>query len=84
MLYCQSGAPQLHPQELISYRPHFPSGWPEIFQRACVYRDDGHLAKFIRAIATANENIRSFSRNPKFKIKSEQEFLTIAHMGMFV
>ncbi|KAJ5574417.1 hypothetical protein N7450_008316 [Penicillium hetheringtonii] len=84
MLYCQSRAPQLHPQELISYRPNFPSGWPDIFQRACVYRDDGHLAKFIRAIATANDNIRPFARNRRFKIKSEQEFLTIAHMGMFV
>ena len=82
MLYCQSGAPQLHPNELFSYRPHFPSGWPEIFRRACVYRDDGHLAKFIRAIATSNENVRHFPGNPRFKIRSEEELLTIAHMGM--
>lgn len=83
MLYCQSGAPQLHPGELTLYRPKMPSGWPGVFYRACEYSDDGHLVKFIRAIATAAEDIKSesFSQDSRLAIRSEHELLTIAHMG---
>lgn len=84
MLYCQCGAPQLCPEELTYYRPQICSGWPGIFRRACEYQDDGHLIKFIRAIATAAEDIKLFSQHPRFKIQSEHELLTIAHMGMYI
>lgn len=84
MLYCQSGAPQLHPEELTLYRPKIPSGWPGVFHRACEYSDDGHLVKFIRAIATAAEDIKSFPQYPRLAIRSARELLTIAHMGMCI
>ncbi|KAJ5787879.1 hypothetical protein N7457_002869 [Penicillium paradoxum] len=31
------------------------SGWKDIFKRACDHEDDRHLAKIIRAVATAAE-----------------------------
>lgn len=81
LLYCQTGAPRLWPEELDIYQPRSPSGWEEVFQRACVYQDDGHLAKFIRAVATASRLCAPFCHNHEFKLTTEQQFLTIAHMG---
>ncbi|KAJ5934084.1 hypothetical protein N7466_003631 [Penicillium verhagenii] len=81
MLYCQCGAPALI-NELATYQPRLPSGWSEIFRRACDYKDDGHLVKFIRGIATAELISRKFAAKPHFMLKSEAEFLQIAHMVM--
>lgn len=83
LLYCQTGAPRLWPEELSTYQPRYPtSGWDEIFQRACEYKDDGHLAKLIRAIATASRISAPFSNNPNFMLTTDKQFLTIAHMGI--
>lgn len=80
MLYCQSGAPRLYPEELIRYRPLVPSGWEQIFQRACEYEDDGHLAKLIRAVATAAQITKPLVQHATLPLTTEQ-FLTLAHMG---
>lgn len=82
MLYCQSGAPRLFPEDLRRYKPLFPSEWNQIFQRACEYADDGHLAKLIRAVATATQITKPFVRHASYPLTSEQ-FLTVAHMGMY-
>lgn len=81
MLYCQSGAPSTKPDELASYQPRSPSGWPEIFRRACDYKDDGHLVKFIRGIATAEQVTRPFAAKSHYMLKTTDQFLRIAHMG---
>ncbi|KAJ5630159.1 hypothetical protein N7528_003816 [Penicillium herquei] len=81
MLYCQVGLPAQRPEELLTYRPQYPSGWSEVFRRACDYKDDGHLAKFIRGIATAYQTSKPFASKPHFLLKTEQEFLQIAHMA---
>lgn len=81
ILYCQTGAPLPRPDELAIYRPLRPSGWQQIFQRACDYKDDGHLSKLIRGIATAAQISKSYVKNPGFKLTTDQEFFTLAHMG---
>jgi hypothetical protein len=81
MLYCQTGAPRLYPEEITAYRPRSLSGWSDIFYRACNYRDDGHLAKMIRGISTSAALSQTFAHDSAFPIKSDHEFLTIAHMG---
>lgn len=81
ILYCQTGAPLPCPDELAIYQPQHPSGWQQIFQRACDYKDDGHLSKLIRGIATAAQISKSYMKNPGFKLTTDQEFLTLAHMG---
>ncbi|KAJ5636877.1 uncharacterized protein N7484_010190 [Penicillium longicatenatum] len=80
MLYCQSGAPTLQPDELTTYQPRFPSEWSEVFRRACDYKDDGHLVKFIRGIATAEQITRSFAAKPQFMLKTADQFLNLSHM----
>ncbi|KAJ6005221.1 hypothetical protein N7451_003165 [Penicillium sp. IBT 35674x] len=80
MLYCQSGAPSIEPDELTSYQPQSPSGWSEIFRRACDYKDDGHLVKFIRGIATAEQVTKPFAAKSHFMLKTIDQFLRIAHM----
>ncbi|KAJ5688521.1 hypothetical protein N7462_002913 [Penicillium macrosclerotiorum] len=80
MLYCQTGAPALRPDELAAYQPQQPSSWPAIFHRACEYADDGHLAKLIRGIATAAEISMPFQHDPHFLLTRPEQFLTIAHM----
>ncbi|KAJ5807952.1 hypothetical protein N7474_009221 [Penicillium riverlandense] len=82
ILYCQTGAPLPRPEELAIYQPQQPSGWQQIFQRACDYKDDGHLSKLIRGIATAAEISKAHVKNPKFKLTTDREFLTLAHMAM--
>ncbi|KAJ5278585.1 hypothetical protein N7478_003957 [Penicillium angulare] len=81
-LYCQTGLPRPRPQEILIYQPRFPSGWPELFRRACDYQDDGHLAKFIRAIATTAQISKPFASRSHFVLKREDQFLKIAHMVM--
>ncbi|KAJ5718844.1 uncharacterized protein N7483_009926 [Penicillium malachiteum] len=80
MLYCQVGLPAQQPEELLTYRPQYPSGWSEVFKRACDYKDDGHLAKFIRGIATAYQISKPFVSKSHFSLKTEEQFLQIAHM----
>ncbi|CEJ61955.1 hypothetical protein PMG11_10471 [Penicillium brasilianum] len=80
ILYCQTGAPCPRPEELVAYRPQVSSGWDEIFRRACEYEDDGHLAKLIRGVATAAQLSNEYAHKADFVIKSDEEFLKIAHM----
>lgn len=81
MLYCQSGLPDQRPDELTAYRPRSPSGWADVYRRACDYQDDGHLVKFIRGIATAYQISRPFVTRAHFPLQTGEQFLQVAHMG---
>jgi hypothetical protein len=83
MLYCQCGAPRPYPEEMAQYKPVRPSGWKDVFTRASDYADDGHLVKFVRAVATAAQLTKPYAKNPGFKLTTDQQFLTLAHMGRF-
>lgn len=61
--------------------PLHPSGWDEIFRRACDYEDDGHLSKLIRGIRTTSIVSRPYVDCREFPLKREEDFLTLAHMG---
>lgn len=80
-IYVEAGAPSPRPEELTSYIPLQPSGWNEIFHRACDYEDDGHLAKLIRGLRTACILSRPYVDSSDFPLKREADFLTLAHMG---
>ncbi|KAL4893208.1 hypothetical protein BDV59DRAFT_33405 [Aspergillus ambiguus] len=79
-VYIEAGAPSPRPEELFSYTPLRPSGWNEIFHRACDYEDDGHLAKLIRGIRTSSLISRPYVGSREFPLKREEDFLTLAHM----
>jgi hypothetical protein len=81
ILYCQTGAPCPKPEELVAYQPQIPSGWDEVFRRACEYQDDGHLAKLVRGVATTAQVSKDYFHKESFMLKSDEEFLKIAHMS---
>ncbi|KAI0199064.1 hypothetical protein F4808DRAFT_471969 [Astrocystis sublimbata] len=79
VMYAGSGCPALYPRRIIEYTPRHPrDGWPELFHRSIVYRDEGHAAKLIRALFGLE---RLEDPTPDFPITKE-EFLKIAHMAM--
>jgi hypothetical protein len=81
ILYYQTGPPCPKSEELVAYPPQIPSGRDEVFQRACEYEDDGHLAKLIRGIATTAQVSKEYPRKASFMLKSDEDFLKIAHMS---
>ena len=83
LIYIESGAPQPRPEEIAGYKPLHPSGWRELFDRACEYEDDGHLVKLIRGIRTAAALAGPYAERREFPLKGERELLVIAHMGEF-
>ncbi|RMZ77744.1 hypothetical protein DV737_g4191, partial [Chaetothyriales sp. CBS 132003] len=43
VMYAGTGCPPLYAQRIVDYVPRHPSdGWPELFKRAIIYRDEGH------------------------------------------
>jgi len=80
-IFASCKAPVLHPDRIASYAPVRPSGWEAIFSRACLYGDDGHTAKLIRAVTLAAAEYEKFPDvlplSPEIGYKF---FLQIAHM----
>jgi hypothetical protein len=79
--YAACKTPALYPDRAWQYRPKKPGDWKSIFQRATRYNDDGHTAKFIRAIKNAEQLSTEFVGVPGFELKPQQ-CLNIAHMVM--
>ncbi|KAK4235626.1 hypothetical protein C8A03DRAFT_17655 [Achaetomium macrosporum] len=52
VMYAGTGCPALYPKRIRGYvSPRRPGdGWPELFRRAIVYRDEGHAVKLMRAL----------------------------------
>jgi hypothetical protein len=80
VLYAGCGSPALYPERVMAYVPAHPEhGWPELWHRANVYQDEGHLAKLIRALysleALGEEGM------PELPIR-KADFIKIAHMAL--
>ncbi|KAF2475849.1 uncharacterized protein BDR25DRAFT_379416 [Lindgomyces ingoldianus] len=79
LTYAGCGSPRLHPERISAYVPKYPNhGWPELFQRAVVYRDEGHVAKLIRSLY-ALEQLDETTMMPELPIR-KPDFVKIAHM----
>lgn len=51
IMYAGCGCPTLYAERVLEYTAKQPQdGWPELFHRASVYRDDGHISKVIRSL----------------------------------
>lgn len=55
--YAASGCPEFDAQEIYNYRASSSAGmeWPAIYQAINMMHDDGHVAKFVRALKSAEE-----------------------------
>lgn len=79
VMYAGCGSPALFPERVVDYRPRHPEhGWPELFRRAIVYRDEGHAVKLVRALFSLEELGEPDGEFPIAK----GDFLKIAHMSM--
>ena len=79
LTYAGCGSPRLHPERIRNYVPKYPDhGWPELFQRAIVYRDEGHVAKLIRGLYGL-EQLDETIVVPELPIR-KPDFVKIAHM----
>lgn len=68
----------LYADRVVNYVPRHPTdGWPELFQRANVYRDEGHAVKLIHSLYA----LEQLGLSPEFPI-AKRDFFQIAHMGM--
>lgn len=82
VMYAGCGCPPLYPRRISDYKPRHPEhGWPELFQRANVYFDEGHVAKLIRALFSLDSLPELRDPGAAFPIAKE-DFRKIAHMAL--
>ncbi|KAF1952597.1 hypothetical protein CC80DRAFT_596415 [Byssothecium circinans] len=80
VMYAGCGSPQLFPERVLNYIPRQPNdNWPELFQRSIVYRDEGHLAKVVRALYSLEQLDERYV--PELPIR-KQDFIKITHMAL--
>jgi hypothetical protein len=78
VMYAGTACPRLYADRVTDYVPQCPSdGWPELFHRANIYRDEGHAVKLLRSLYA----LESLELPLDFPI-AKSDFFNIAHMGM--
>lgn len=81
MTYAGMGCPQLRLDYLCAHRSKLANqGWPEVFARACLHEDDGHMSKMIRSTKLCEDICKPYDHLPEFRVK-EHMFL-IAGIAM--
>ena len=79
-MYASRKSPELLMNEITDYSPKQPrDGWEQIFQRVDRLEDDGHSAKFIRALAHGQRTSGPFEEKESWPIQGDS-WLQLAHM----
>ncbi len=78
-MYASRRAPKLLVNEITEYNPKEPSEWEQIFKRVDRHNDDGHAAKFIRALAHGQQACGPFEKEESWPIQGSS-WLQLAHM----
>jgi Questin oxidase-like len=79
-MYASRKTPKLMISEIVDYSPKQPTdGWAHIFKRVDRHEDDGHAAKFIRALAHGQQASSPFEREESWPIQGDS-WLKLAHM----
>lgn len=85
--YCARLGPELLPDQIPAYKPKQPNmTWPLLIERVlAVEDDDGHIAKFLRAVAHASRVCAPFDGRAdlahRFPLRAEG-WLTLGNMGI--
>lgn len=79
--YATCGAPKLRVEDIEHYTTGVSAewDWEETFRAARGLNDDGHVAKFVRAIKNGEEVSKQFE-DDKFPVKGDM-WLKVAHMA---
>ena len=80
-LYVSRNTPKLYVDEISGYKEKKPGDWDSVIRRVDRYDDDGHAAKFVRALANGEAQCKPYEEEEKWPIKGDL-WLKIAHMGM--
>ncbi|KAJ5698626.1 hypothetical protein N7462_000631 [Penicillium macrosclerotiorum] len=79
VMYAGVGCPEFYPERVKDYVPSHPEQeWPELFHRANIYRDEGHVAKVMRALYSLDQLGDPADGFPLAKA----DFFKIAHMAV--
>lgn len=78
-MYASRRAPKLLVNEITTYAPKQRSDWEQIFKRVDRHNDDGHAAKFIRALAHGQQACGPFEKEESWPIQGSS-WLQLAHM----
>lgn len=80
--YVTCGMPALDISDVVEYRGQ-PSGnmdWNELFKAVNEQHDDGHVAKFVRALKNGSDMGKPFERQAGFPVKGDM-WLKVARMA---
>lgn len=82
LIWASRKMPEPQPNDILNYPIHF--GWPEVFANSYLHpSDDGHLAKFVRTVAFAEELCRPYESSGNLKnlpVKGDM-WLKIGNLG---
>ncbi|KAK4184777.1 hypothetical protein QBC35DRAFT_39643 [Podospora australis] len=82
VMYAGCRCPELYPSRITAYLPKYPEhGWEELAHRSNVYQDEGHVAKFTRAMLALEKHVPMGALERDFPI-GKKDFFKIAHMGV--
>lgn len=82
LIWASRQMPEPQPEDVLNYPIHL--GWPEIFAKSYLHpSDDGHLAKFVRTVAFAEELCRPYETgsNKRYLPVSGDMWLKIGNLG---
>ena len=82
--YAASGCAQLLPGEIDNYKAGASAGmdWNDIYRAVTAEHDDGHVAKFVRAVRSAQEVSAPYEQTggASFPVKGDDAWLNLARM----
>lgn len=84
VMYSGCRCPPMYGDRIKNYVPKNPNdGWPELIQRAIVYKDEGHAAKLIRGLLVQKSLAIPQTSQGKHQVwMNEEDILTVGHMAM--
>lgn len=88
IMYASRKSPDILVEEILNYKPKMPpkdenKPWAEIFERVKRKEDDGHSAKFVRALAHGKDFCQRYERMGVYEFKMKGDMWDkVGHMAI--
>ena len=80
-MYASRRCPDIRMDEIRNCEPKQPSGWDGIMDRVCLFPDDGHASKLVRALAHGQRICKPHEDRDEFRVKHD-DWLQMGHMAI--
>ena len=80
-MYASRRCPDIRLDEVRKYKPKQPSGWDSVMDRVCLFQEDGHASKLIRALAHGQQICKPYEDKDEFRVK-HNDWLQMGHMAI--